>query len=147
MRAVTERVANVTGIPHVNSEFAQLLEYKACEHKDAKDCQYYRRHHDFIDADLHRQQGPRIFTLFIYLSNVTEGGETTFYSQPGGISVQPRAGRAVLWAQTLEDRPNVKDPRTEHEAKPVFAGTKLAANFWIHQRDFKTPHARGCTQE
>ncbi|KAL3902768.1 MAG: hypothetical protein SGPRY_011932, partial [Prymnesium sp.] len=38
VRAVTERVANVTGIPHVNSEFAQLLEYKACEHKDAKDC-------------------------------------------------------------------------------------------------------------
>jgi len=43
-------------------------------------------------------QGVRILTLFIYLSNVTQGGETAFFTEPG-LSVQPKAGRAVLWSQ------------------------------------------------
>uniref|UniRef100_A0A7S3TYV7 Fe2OG dioxygenase domain-containing protein n=1 Tax=Strombidinopsis acuminata TaxID=141414 RepID=A0A7S3TYV7_9SPIT len=145
VRAVTERVAAVTGVPHENSEFAQLLEYRACAGEDSEDCQYYRRHHDYIDADRDRQQGVRILTVFIYLSNVTKGGETAFFTEPG-LSVTPKAGRAVMWSQVLDQDPHTKDPRTEHEARPVLEGTKLAANFWIHQRDFKSAHARGCTQ-
>ena len=51
----------------------------------------------------------------------------------------------VPLSQVLDDSPHQKDPRTEHEARPVIEGIKLAANFWIHQHDFKGPHARGCT--
>ena len=36
------------------------------------------------------------------------------------------------------------DIRTNHEAKPVLKGEKMAANFWVHQYDFKTPHSKGC---
>jgi len=145
VRRVTERVAAVTGIPHQNAEFAQLLEYRACSTADGPDCQFYKRHHDYIDADRERQQGVRILTVFIYLSNVSKGGETAFFTEPG-LEVTPQAGRAVMWSQVLDAEPHVKDPRTEHEARPVLEGTKLAANFWIHQRDFKAAHARGCTQ-
>jgi hypothetical protein len=77
-------------------------------------------------------QGVRILTVFIYLSNVTKGGETAFFTEPG-LEVTPQAGRAVMWSQVLDAEPHVKDPRTEHEARPVLQGTKLAANFWIHQ--------------
>ena len=45
----------VTGVPHINAEFAQLLEYKACP-DGSTDCQFYKRHHDYIDSDLERQQ-------------------------------------------------------------------------------------------
>ena len=36
---------------------------------------------------------------------------------------------------------------THHEALPVEAGVKFGANLWIHQYDFKTPHAAGCTMD
>lgn len=38
-----------------------------------------------------------------------------------------------------------KDERTDHEALPVTKGEKFGANFWIHQYDFRTTHAKGCT--
>lgn len=144
VRRVTERVSNVTGIPHMNYEFAQLLEYKACPSDGHSTFQFYKRHHYFIDGDVARQQGVRILTLFIYLTNVTSGGHTKFFTDPP-LSVRPRAGRAVLWPSVLDEYPHKKDPRTEHEAQAVLEGTKLAANFWIHQYDFKGPYSRGCT--
>lgn len=146
VQAVTERVAAVTGIPQTNAEFAQLLEYQPCEHETSPDCQFYRRHHDYIDVDVTRQQGVRILTLFIYLSNVTAGGHTKFFTDPP-LSVRPQAGRAVLWASVREEDPHRKDERTDHEAQPVLDGVKLAANYWIHQYDFKGAFHRGCTQD
>lgn len=32
-----------------------------------------------------------------------------------------------------------------YEAMTVTAGTKLAANVWLHLYDFRTPHSHGCS--
>jgi len=45
-------------------------------------------------------QGVRVYTFFVYLSDVEEGGGTKFNDL--GITVTPKLGRAVLW-------PSVKD--------------------------------------
>ena len=82
-----------------------------------------------------------LLTLFIYLNDVEEGGFTVFET---GISVQPKKGRAVLWPSVKDSSPHEIDVRTQHEARPVLKGQKMAANFWIHQYDFKTPHKQGC---
>jgi hypothetical protein len=37
------------------------------------------------------------------------------------------------------------DARTHHAALPVERGIKLAANHWIHLRNYKTPNLHGCT--
>ena len=37
------------------------------------------------------------------------------------------------------------DPRTFHEALPVTKGIKYAANYWLHQFDYLTPHYAACT--
>jgi prolyl 4-hydroxylase len=87
--------------------------------------------------------GPRILTFFLYLSDVEEGGETSFPSL--GIDVKPRKGSALLWPSTLSDSILDQDPRTEHEAKPVIRGVKLAANSWIHSHDFQKSNLWGCT--
>eukprot|EP00966_Prymnesium_polylepis_P075223 1745166-Prymnesium_polylepis.1 len=76
------------------------------------------------------QPGPRVYTFFMYLSDVEEGGGTQF---DGGFTVQPKAGKAVLWPATLEQQPFDSDSRTHHEALPVLKGVKYAANFWIHR--------------
>lgn len=87
-------------------------------------------------------QGPRILTLFLYLNDVDIGGETRFTNL--NLDVKPRRGRAILWPSVLNENPNVKDFRTEHEALTVVKGTKYGANAWVHQRDYKTPHYGNC---
>jgi len=139
---VIERVADVSQVPANNSEFVQLLRYLPCEHLRAPDCQFYRRHHDTIPELATMQPGPRVYTFFLYLSDVEEGGGTKF---DGGFTVEPKAGKAVLWPAVFEDRPFVSDSRTHHEALPVLKGTKYAANFWLHQYDYVGPHHAGCT--
>ena len=90
--------------------------------------------------------GPRVLTLLLYLNDVTEGGGTSFPDLPGGgVVVQPRKGRAVLWPSVLDSDPRLKDGRTMHEALPVITGEKYAANAWLHLYDFKTPNNMGCT--
>ena len=99
-----------------------------------------RRHHDTIPELEQMPCGPRVYTFFLYLCDVEEGGGTKF---DGGFTVQPRAGRAVLWPATFNDRPFEKDDRTHHEALPVEKGVKYAANLWQHLYDFKTPSRSG----
>lgn len=144
VKRVTNRMSEVTLVPPNNSELIQFLRYMPCPEADENhpDCQFYRRHHDTIPEMVRMQPGPRVYTFFLYLSDVELGGGTKF---DGGFTVQPRAGRAVLWPSTLDNDPFVKDDRTHHEALPVLKGVKFAANFWLHQYDYKTPHYSGCT--
>ncbi len=60
-------------------------------------------------------------------------------------AVQPKKGRALLWPSTLSEAPEEIEGRTMHEARPVLAGRKLAANAWIHLYDFAIPNLWGCT--
>ena len=87
--------------------------------------------------------GPRLYTFFLYLSDVEEGGQTAFNKL--GFEVEPKSGRAVLWPSVRNDDPFTADPRTKHEAKPVLKGEKYAANAWLHMYNFKAPFRVGCT--
>ena len=78
----------------------------------------------------------------MYLNSDVVGGETHFPRL--NISVAPQLGRAVLWPSVLDSDPNARDDRTEHEAVTVIAGTKFAANYWLHQYEFHAPNERGC---
>jgi prolyl 4-hydroxylase len=97
---------------------------------------------DYIENRTERAQGVRILTVFLYLNDVEEGGGTRFTDLD--ITVQPKKGRALIWPSVLDANPDVKDDRTHHEALPVKKGIKYGANAWIHQRDFKIPHATAC---
>lgn len=103
--------------------------------------QFYRLQHD-QNAHVDSAAGVRVYTFFLYLSNVTAGGSTRFPNL--GIEVKPQVGRVVLWPSVRDDDVYADDLRTEHEALEVIEGVKYAANFWVHLRDFQTPHAAGC---
>ena len=105
--------------------------------------QRYVTHHDFSLADSDKPAGGRALTLLLYLSDVKEGGETYFPALD--LSIQPKEGRAVLWANTLDREPQTGDDRTRHEAKPVSRGVKYAANQWIHLHDYAKADLWGCT--
>jgi prolyl 4-hydroxylase len=124
VEAVRERMENLTGIPMVNSEPLQLLRYVPGQHYDL--------HHDYVSNEVSRRQGVRIQTIFLYLNEVAEGGQTDFPRLH--LSVTPKLGRALIWPSVLNEFPNKVDQRTEHRANRVMAGIKYGANAWIHQR-------------
>ena len=64
--------------------------------------------------------------MFLYLSDVVEGGETHFHKLRQFVT--PKRGRAVLWPNVLNTDPNRRDSRTAHQALPVVEGVKYAAN-------------------
>ena len=52
-------------------------------------------------------QGVRIYTLFMYLNDVPEGGGTRFTDLPSGpVTFQPQRGKAILWPSVLESDPD-----------------------------------------
>ena len=164
VRALTDRMMNVTRLPYNNAEYFQILQYH--------EGQFYKTHHDQQTAfwtpqacaphahpmrtpcaprahrlctvcapSVHRLQGVRVYTFFVYLSDVEQGGGTRFTDL--GITVTPKRGRGILWPSVLTNNLNEGDMRTHHEALPVEKGVKHAANLWQHLYDFKSPSRSG----
>lgn len=102
-----------------------------------------RSHHDYIPAQQDRQCGPRILTFFLYLSDVEEGGGTNFPQLD--LTIEAKRGRALLWPSVLDSEPMKKDGRMMHQALEVVAGTKFAANGWIHMYDYQMAQSKGCS--
>jgi len=135
IRPVIERIAELTGTHPDNSEHLQLLKYEPG--------QYYKQHHDYIEYQQEMPCGVRMLTLFLYLNGVEEGGGTAFPLL--GLTVQPKKGNAVLWPSVLDEAPEKKDGRTDHEALPVIKGVKYGANAWIHTRNYRLAEKMDCT--
>eukprot|EP00607_Mallomonas_marina_P000415 CAMPEP_0182437728 /NCGR_PEP_ID=MMETSP1167-20130531/85244_1 /TAXON_ID=2988 /ORGANISM="Mallomonas Sp, Strain CCMP3275" /LENGTH=418 /DNA_ID=CAMNT_0024630751 /DNA_START=102 /DNA_END=1359 /DNA_ORIENTATION=+ len=129
------KIAEVTRVPTGHYESFQILRYEPG--------QYYRSHHDYGPTQKALASGPRILTFFLYLSDVEEGGETSFTNLK--MKIKPKRGRALLWPSTLDEEPEEQDWRTHHGAEPVIKGLKFAANAWIHLYDFRIPNLWGCT--
>jgi prolyl 4-hydroxylase len=112
-QAVLQKIEELTGIPDANSEHLQLLRYQTG--------QYYHTHHDYIPFHLHRAQGVRLMTVFIYLNTLPEGaGGGTNFPQLD-ITVNPVQGTVLIWPSVLSSNPNQQDHRTTHQALPVLA--------------------------
>merc|ERR1712039_1051303 len=95
-------------------------------HDDATDF-----HED--DSGETARSGLRVLTVFFYMSDVEEGGETTFpYAKPEKVVVKPAKGSMIIWANTDESIFRRTKNYAKHSAQPVKRGTKYAANFWVH---------------
>lgn len=134
IKQVKARILSVLRMPEQNCEHLQVLRYEVG--------QFYKVHHDQSIAS-RSFEGPRIYTFYMYLSDVPAGGGTRFPDL--NITVQPRAGRAVLWPSVQSADMFTPDWRTRHESLPVEAGVKYGANFWVHLRDFQGPFRLSCT--
>ena len=126
----------LTLVPIPNYNELQILRYR--------ESQFQGLHGDYIVEDTYRRRGGRILTLFMYLNNVDEGGETEFPRLSPPIKVTPKKGMVLLWSNVLDSDPHKEDERMWHQALPVVKGVKHAANFWIHMRDSRTPVELKC---
>jgi len=152
IRALEERAHNLTRLPYENGENIQVVRYAIG--------QKYGAHRDFFNPnDYHKQPSMlrmvdygarnRLATVFWYLQDVEEGGETFFpraLNSEGkeykpwngdhedcyrGLAVKPVRGNAVLFYSMVPD--GRLDERSLHGGcKPRGEGAeKWGANQWI----------------
>ena len=125
---IEARLAAVTRWPVENGEGLQMLQYEKGNE--------YRPHYDWFDASRpgprkHLERGgQRVGTIVMYLSDVEEGGGTSFPNI--GLQVQPKKGGAVFFANT--DAYRIPDPQTLHAGEPVEKGVKYIATKWLRER-------------
>mmetsp|Transcript_8692 Transcript_8692/g.15653 ORF Transcript_8692/g.15653 Transcript_8692/m.15653 type:complete len:255 (-) Transcript_8692:58-822(-) len=103
VESVLARVATVAGCSLENVERLVLVRYMPGE--------TFMKHHDGA-------QRPK--TVFVYLNDVKEGGETQFPHL--GLKVRPKCGTAMMWSNILprtdETSEAAADRRMDHEALP-----------------------------
>lgn len=163
VRAIEQRIADVTMLPVGNGEPMQILRY---EHG-----QKYDAHQDYFHDDYNQRPeigGQRVLTVLMYLATVEDGagGETVFPSaklkndtrDPAvwsacarrGLAVKAVKGDAVIFYSIKPD--GVLDKRSLHGSCPTFAGEKWSATKWIRAdtyggRKQKPKPVGGCHDE
>jgi len=135
VKKLIKRIAAVVQVSEQNFEYMQVLRYGRG--------QEYQPHHDTSPHDWRLACGPRLYTMFLYFDEVKEGGGTSFPNL--NVTVTPAQGKALLWPSLVSDRPSEIEVRTTHAALPVIEGTKLAANVWVRQRNYRHANLWGCT--
>lgn len=128
---IEARLAALTRWPAENGEGMQLLRYEKGNE--------YRPHHDWFDPASpgprkHLERGgQRVGTIVMYLSDVEQGGGTSFPNI--GLQVQPKKGSAVFFANT--DAYRRPDQQTLHAGEPVEQGVKVIATKWLRERAYR----------
>ncbi|MBU6421997.1 MAG: SEL1-like repeat protein [Gammaproteobacteria bacterium] len=100
--------------------------------------QEYKPHYDYFVSRGNREElvdgrgGQRQTTLFVYLNDVEEGGETEFPLLHSAVT--PAQGRAVKFLNL--DAHGDPNRQTLHAGKPVIRGEKWLLTVWFRQRRF-----------
>ena len=107
------------GVARTHFERPMLLRYLPGER--------YAPHYDW----LRDEPNQRTHTALVYLNSVSAfaGGATHFPSL--GVRVQPRVGRAILFAVADPAPPHARVDLALHEAEPLVAGTKWVLQIFV----------------
>eukprot|EP00939_MAST-03C_sp_MAST-3C-sp1_P002232 g2232.t1 len=147
-RLLADRASDLTGTLNEQQESTQVLRYL--------NSQFYSAHLDAFNPKLYQSyieniewgHKNRLLTLFWYMSDVDEGGETHFpraYGLPQphdfwecdasrGLKVKPQKGNIILWYNLLPN--GVLDEDSLHGGCPVKGeATKWSANVWIWNKN------------
>jgi prolyl 4-hydroxylase len=85
----------------------------------------------YLDKFTKKYEGSRIYTTFIYLNDVEEGGETSFNNL--GIKVKPTKGTAIFW-RNLDNKGTREHPCSYHEALKLLSDNKWALTIWTKSK-------------
>ncbi|GAB3092552.1 2OG-Fe(II) oxygenase [Lysobacter terrae] len=129
LRLVQQRMASAARMELVQAEQLIVLNYAPG--------QEYRPHRDYRAPESLRndvpEAGNRARTICVYLNEPEAGGETTF--PVPGLSIEPQAGRAVIFDNLLDD--GSPDADSLHAGQPVERGEKWLATLWLRQGQYR----------
>jgi prolyl 4-hydroxylase len=123
--SISQKVKDLTNTHDNHQEKLQVVNYQKGG--------FFSPHYDACDGTpeycsrMNGKEGPRYYTLLIYLNDDFEGGETVFPKI--NKFVKPKKGKAVLF-QSVDHRGVIID-EAFHGGNPVSAGQKWIANKWI----------------
>ena len=124
-RDIQEKVSNKLNVPIENQEPPELLHYdKGGFYISHYDDAFF---HDTYDKIFKKFNGYRIYTTYIYLNDVDEGGETSFNNL--GFKIKPKKGTAIIW-RNINNSCNEVHPCSLHEAIPVKSKDKWGLTIW-----------------
>jgi len=133
IKAIEERIAQITYLPVENQEPFEVLHYGL--HQKAQD--HYDYFHDNVSI---ANGGQRVATALMYLADVEKGGETAFFDPDvtwsdkhclakAAYHVKPRKGDVLLFWNAQPD--GSVDTYSLHGSCPVTKGDKWTATKWI----------------
>ena len=123
-------LASLVGMQAVQAEPISVLRYLPGEE--------YKPHYDHFAVDeqgipkVQDTNGQRLVTVFAYLNEVAEGGETDFPRL--SVRVRSSKGKAVAFLNC--DAAGKPNPDTLHAGLPVIRGEKWLATLWFRERPF-----------
>jgi len=126
--AIKQRLSAHSDLPTANAEPFAMLRYRHG--------QEYREHYDFINPDSGEagqeisKKGQRLATIFCYLNDVAEGGESHFPKL--NYKVKPKQGRAVMFRNATDEVTPIFD--SLHASLPVVEGEKWLATLWLRSK-------------
>ena len=104
-------------------------------------------HHHFETNGLWKPAGPRVLSLFLFLSDVHDerGGGGIGFPRLDWLFVRPKKGMAVLWPNVRNDDVWEMDPWMSVEHFPVGeGGTKYGAYLHVRLYNWTDANMRGC---
>ena len=128
------RIAEIVGNGLEYAESLQVIHYDENEQ--------YAPHYDAWDKASERGQrcmakgGQRMVTCLLYLSDVEEGGGTSFPNLD--MEIRAKKGRMVLF-HNCHEHSTVRHPDSLHGGMPVLKGEKWACNFWFRELVYQAP--------
>jgi prolyl 4-hydroxylase len=130
---IVEKLAQLTNCQPEHLEVLQVLNYAPG--------QYFKPHTDGFTGLISAcgfENSARLVTIFVYLNDVNEGGETRFSRL--GLYVKPQKGMAVVHFPTSLNFE--EDGRTEHQGMPAIDEKWLLVTWvWMHKRDSHSVYA------
>lgn len=126
-RVIGNRVSSYIGVSLRNSEKPSIIRYLPGEE--------YKAHYDAFDVTTKvgkknaTKGGQRIWTCILYLSDVEEGGTTSFTKIDK--TIYPEAGKLLVFSDINFNYPLKPDPLTKHSGDPVIKGEKWICTLWI----------------
>jgi hypothetical protein len=131
LRWIQWRMIAATGATLAQAEHTILLRYLPGQENGP--------HHDYLLPSFDGNEphpdmpGQRASTVFCYLNDVDEGGETDF--PLAGVRVAPRRGRTVHFRNLTDD--GAPNAQTLHAGLPVVRGEKWLATIWTRERRYR----------
>ncbi len=143
-KRIERRIFDATRVPISHGEGTQVLRYERSQH--------YYTHHDFFEPSRYSNSKStlnmiehgaknRLATVFWYMSDVEEGGQTNFPRAGGlpapsntrecrqGLLVEARRGKVIVFFNMLPS--GELDHMSLHAGCSVKKGIKWAANKWL----------------
>jgi hypothetical protein len=104
-------------------------------------------HHDVDKKDMYLPAGPRVWSVFVCLSDVPKGGSMGF-PELDWLSIPPRKGQLLVWPNVKNSAPAEAHGSMVSEGLPVVAenGSKYGVHSWVRLYDYEAARDLGCVE-